>query len=395
MFHKMPLVLIGLIAIVIGLGQFIPLEVKQFLFACSLSIKSIILFLLPLVIFGLLFKTAVNLSRQATGVILIILAAVCCSNFAAAFLSHYVGSIVYHFDLSIAAPIEADALQPAWQWGLPQLIANDKAMFTAILFGIVFALLTPKRANSLADKLQRLVNHILKLFMYLIPVFVAGYLIKLESDGMINTILHDYAGIFLVVAAAQFTYIGFLYLLLSKGRLLVFFKSIKNMLPAAISGFTTMSSAASLPLSIAGVEANAKNKELARSIVPATVNIHLLGDCFAIPIFAYAVLKSFGMPEPSLMTYLIFTMYFVIAKFSVAAVPGGGIIVMLPILGTYLGFNAPMMSLITALYILLDPVITCANVLGNGAFARIIEVQLERGRYRAQTDSATGEFTKA
>lgn len=145
------------------------------------------------------------------------------------------------------------------------------------------------------------------------------------------------------------------------------------MLPAAISGFSTMSSAASMPLTIIGVENNAKNKDVALSVVPATVNIHLVGDCFAIPIFAYAVLKSFGMAEPSLFNYLIFTFYFVLAKFSVAAIPGGGIIVMLPILEGYLGFNGEMMSLITALYILFDPVITCANVFGNGAFAKMID----------------------
>ena len=107
--------------------------------------------------------------------------------------------------------------------------------------------------------------------------------------------------------------------------------------------------------------------------MPATVNIHLVGDCFAIPIFAYAVLKSFGMNEPSLLSYLTFSLYFVMAKFSVAAIPGGGILVMLPILESHLGFNAEMMSMITALYVLFDPVITCANVFGNGAFAKLID----------------------
>jgi Na+/H+-dicarboxylate symporter len=145
------------------------------------------------------------------------------------------------------------------------------------------------------------------------------------------------------------------------------------MLPAAISGFSTMSSAASMPLTIIGAENNAKNKDLVRSVIPATVNIHLIGDCFAIPILAYAVLKSFGMAEPSLLNYLTFSLYFVIAKFSVAAIPGGGILVMLPILEAYLGFSAEMMSLITALYVLFDPVITCANVLGNGAFAKMMD----------------------
>ena len=105
----------------------------------------------------------------------------------------------------------------------------------------------------------------------------------------------------------------------------------------------------------------------------ATVNIHLIGDCFAIPILAYAVLKSYGVTEPSLIHYTVFACYFVLAKFSVASIPGGGILVMLPILESYLGFDSAMLSLITALYILFDPVITCANVLGNGAFAKMMD----------------------
>jgi Na+/H+-dicarboxylate symporter len=74
-----------------------------------------------------------------------------------------------------------------------------------------------------------------------------------------------------------------------------------------------------------------------------------------------------------MLYYLIFAFHFVIAKFSVAAIPGGGIIVMIPILEKYLGFNSDMSSLITALYILFDPIITGINVLGNGAFAKVID----------------------
>ena len=104
-----------------------------------------------------------------------------------------------------------------------------------------------------------------------------------------------------------------------------------------------------------------------------TASIHLIGDCIAIPCFAFAILKSYGYPAPTFYTYLIFTIYFVIAKFSVAAVPGGGILVMLPVLEQHLGFNAEMLSLITALYILFDPVITSANIIGNGALTKFVD----------------------
>ena len=48
-------------------------------------------------------------------------------------------------------------------------------------------------------------------------------------------------------------------------------------------------------------------------------------------------------------------------------------IVMLPILESYFGFNAQMLSMIMSVYILFDPIMTCANVMGNGALAMIID----------------------
>ena len=56
---------------------------------------------------------------------------------------------------------------------------------------------------------------------------------------------------------------------------------------------------------------------------------------------------------------------------------------MLPILAAYLGFNVEMLSLITALYVLFDPVITCANVFGNGGFALVISKLVGRSFLKA------------
>lgn len=373
MFRKMPFILGVLIIVSILLDKFIPLEVKQALYGVSLSLKSLIIFLLPVIIFGLLFRSVVTLSKSASWVIGLILACVCLSNFTSTFLSHYVGMWVYNFDHTIALPNESQGLQALWTWELPKLIANDKSMFLAIACGFLMSFFWSHQAQKISEFLEKIVDKLLIVMTYIIPLFVLGFVMKLQYDGVISTIVEDYTLIFAIVALSQFSYILFAYFLLSKGKLGAFFSSVKNMLPAAISGFSTMSSAAAMPLTLIGVQNNVENKELCKSVVPATVNVHLLGDCFAIPIFAYAVLKNYGMDEPSLIAYVIFTFYFVLAKFSVAAIPGGGIIVMLPVLESHLGFNAEMMSLITALYILFDPVITTANILGNGAFAKMID----------------------
>ena len=372
MFRKMPIILIMIIFAIALFDNYLLPEVKSFCFAISLSIKTAIIFVLPFVIFSLLFKTAVQLAKQATKIIFLILVAVCCSNFLSTFLSHYVGTWIYHFDFTLGLPLNTTPLKPTWTIELPKLIANDKAMLTGLLLGIGLSFIRPQLANTLANKLDKIVTYLLKGITYLVPWFVAGFVIKLNAEGGIKLIAEQYVVIFALILVAQFTYILLLYFLANRCKVFAFLSALKNMLPATITGLSTMSSAAAMPLTLLATEKNTGKSLLARALIPTTVNIHLIGDCFAIPILAYAVLKSYGMAEPVFYQYLIFACYFVLAKFSVAAVPGGGIIVMLPILEYYLGFNAEMLSLITALYILFDPIITCANVLGNGAFAMMM-----------------------
>ncbi len=373
MFRKMPFILMLVIVMSLLLNHFISLEVKQALYAISLTVKSLIISVLPLIIFGLLFKTMLGLAQRATMVIMLILLCVCLSNTLSTFLSHFMGSWIYQLDLTIIQPKNSHTLVPTWSWSFPQWMANDKAMFLGIALGILFGRMKTTVAERLATKLDWLISKMLASFSYLIVLFVIGFVVKLEYDGVIHTIIKDYTFIFALIVLAQFSYIFFAYAALNRFNIAATLRCIKNILPAALAGFSTMSSAAVMPLTIAGAKNNAQDKTLAQSIIPATVNIHLVGDCFAIPILAYAVMKSFGVAEPSLLSYVIFMFYFVIAKFSVAAIPGGGIVVMLPILESCLGFNADMLSLITALYILFDPVITSANVLGNGAFAKGID----------------------
>ncbi|OYV47970.1 MAG: hypothetical protein B7X06_02240 [Verrucomicrobia bacterium 21-51-4] len=95
----------------------------------------------------------------------------------------------------------------------------------------------------------------------------------------------------------------------------------------------------------------------------------MLGDSFSVPIFAFAMLKSFGMAAPDFAHYFVFAAYFVVAKFSAAGVPGGLTIVLFPVLESCLGFSGEMLSMIMALNLLFDAELTSANILGNGAFA--------------------------
>ncbi|MGL5263990.1 MAG: cation:dicarboxylate symporter family transporter, partial [Candidatus Rhabdochlamydia sp.] len=212
MFRKMPLILLAIILLILLIDPFMPLYLKQFLYSLSLSVKSLIIFMLPLIIFMLLFKTISQLSRTATKMIFLILVALCCSNFLSTMISYQIGSIIYQLDLCITMPPDQINLMPIWSFALPKLIANDHAMFAGIFFGILFSLFKPALSLKISLYFEKAIQKMLNMLTFIIPIFISGFIIKLIHDQLIHTIIYDYSLIFILVAISQFIYIACIYL---------------------------------------------------------------------------------------------------------------------------------------------------------------------------------------
>jgi hypothetical protein len=352
----------------------IPYEAKSVIYALSLTIKSIILFMLPFIIFGLLFKTFVRLSDQAAGTFFLIFGSLCTSNFCNTFITHYVGSFIYHVDFSLHTILShGDSLEPYFTFLIPNFIKNEIALLGGIAVGLMMAAYDKKWALAISEKIDVLIKNLFSVVSFLTPLFIVGFVLKCASDGNLLTIVKNYSQILAIFIAYATLYTFMFFLIACRFSFMNCLSCLKNMIPAWLTAISTTSSVLTMPVTILSVEKNAKDKELAGSVISSTVNIHLLGDCLAIPLLAYAVLKNYGLAEPSLYSYFVFTIFFVIAKFSVAAVPAGGIIVMVPILEKYLNFTSEMSTLIITLYVIFDPIITGFNVLGNGALAKFID----------------------
>lgn len=378
MSRAMPFILCCIIGIVWVANPWIPLPVKSFFYALSLTLKSAILFVLPGVIFGLLFKSVVQMARSATHLIFLIIFFVCGSNLLAVLLSALPGQWIYGFDLSLIPPHGKNTLEPLWDLSFSPLISNDKALLAGMILGFVGAYTSPSRANKIGLFINNGISFFLKGFVFLIPFFVTGFFIKLKHEGLFHVVLKDYLQVFLAIIVIQCSYILGVGLALYRFNPLRMASGMAPFVPALISAFTTMSSAISMPLTLIGAQKTVKNKELISSMVPATSNVHLVGDCFTITLMAYAVLKSFGAPCPSWGQHMAYSLYFVVYVFSIAAVPAGGILAMLPLLQSNLGFHGEMLSLITALCILFDPFMTATNVFANGVFAQVIDRMVEK-----------------
>ncbi len=367
---KLLIILIFEIALIFIFGDMILPEITGFFYAISLTLKGILLMLLPFIIFVFLMHSMCQLRSGAIGFVILAFVMVVCSNFISTSLSGMLGEWgLNHIQQVAFVKANIVEIQAQWVFEFPKFLSNEIALFLGLFLGIVISFLQNQKLLRAVDVGHKIViGFFQKYFIPLIPLFVLGFLMKMSHDGILELIIRDYLPILLMICCFVLTYIILLYGIVAKFNLRVWFRSIKNMFPAMITGFSAMSSASALPLIIEGVRQNTKH-HYGSSVAPITVNIHLIGDCFALPIFAFGIMISFGMPLPPIEQYLLFTVFFVLAKFAVAAVPGGGVFVMLPILEKYLGFNGEMLSLITALYILFDPIVTACNVLGNGAFA--------------------------
>jgi Na+/H+-dicarboxylate symporter len=373
----MPLVFLAVLLGAALFGSMVPYEVKSTLYAVSLLIKEILITLMPLIIFSLVFNAVVRLGYGALKYAILVTVLVCCSNFVNTMISYVLSCFTVGVDLcsQVQVPTASGGqLAPAFEIAAsPKLVSNAGALAAGIVCGLCLGITKgPKMAQLTRQTmvaLETVAKWVFKIIIPLIPLFIAGTALKLQHDGVLKSICEQYFPVLCIFVTSACSYVLLQFFAMSGFRMAIAAQFIKNTLPAMVTAFGSASSAAALPLSIKAAEKNLQEKANAGAIVPAVVNIHLVGDCFFLPLSAIAVMMSFGMEFPSIFQYMIFAAHFVLAKFAVAAVPGGGVLVMIPVMQSYLGLSSDMLALVTAIYMLFDPLITTCNVAGNSCFA--------------------------
>ena len=367
-----------LVAAAFLLGDVVPYKIRSFCYALSLSIKEVLVFILPWLVYSILFHSTSNLhGANAVKTSLLLMAMVLISNTTSVGISHLLGMYVVNDIVQhglVAGAVNARALAPAYNtFALPQLISCTTAMVLGFLSGVVLPRIFGNyRVQVISKKLYSTsVFALEKAFAPVLPLFIVGFTFKIHSDGALDVLKNNYQ-IMLCTLVPACTYVLLLYFLGSGFSVKKTATSVRRMLPAALTGFATMSSLLAMPLTLAAVKKNTGNSGVADIAVPGSVNIHLVGDCFFTVVLLLLLASAFGTAE--LITasdYAHFLLYVVLMKFAEAAVAGTGLLLMFPTMEQYLHFTPVMLSLSTTLYILMDPVITVVNIMGNGAFSAI------------------------
>jgi Na+/H+-dicarboxylate symporter len=373
MLKSLPIQLIIAILTAFFLGDSLSLEMTRLFFTLSCGLKEMLMVILPFIIFSYISAAILSLEQRAPLLILGILVLVILSNAFMVLFSCGIGVSLLPL-VTVGGPAVLcevkDAVTPLFSLNFPQILAPDQAMIIGMGVGLFFSFFKVPLVTVFTQSMRDYVTAFLhKTFIPLLPLYVFGFVLKMEHEGTLSILFKNCGQIFGLLCFLLMGYVAFLYLMAAGFRFSRFVELLRTMLPAGVTGFSTMSSAATMPVTLEATEKNMGDAQFTQLIIPTTVNIHMTGDALAIPILGIAVLMLSGAPLPTFENYLLFTVYFCIAKFSAAGIPGGTIIVMLPILQKYLGLSPEMASLITTIYIIQDPIFTSANVMGNGAFA--------------------------
>jgi Na+/H+-dicarboxylate symporter len=352
------------------LNNIMPLELKQLFLSISLSMKELLMFMIPLIIFSSVYTAFSKIRGNAIFFVVLLLGTIVLSNFASVSIAGIFSYLMLSPNTtSIHNPHEIIELAPLWKFAIPKLLSNNLVLLFSLVLACINNQVIEKFANKASKKITKFVDLFLKkFFIPLLPIFIFGFLIKLLHDDIIGDVLSVNPKAFFFMIVTLISYLVFI-LIMTK---ILYKKNIKkimqNIMAPAVTAFTSMSSAAALPFSINAAESNTGNKSVADVVMPATANVHMIGDSICIPILSMILLTAFGHQMPTFSAYLIFAVTFVITKFSGAGVPGGSILVMLPVLESCLGFTSEMAALITICYMLLDPICSTGNVVGNNIF---------------------------
>ena len=104
----------------------------------------------------------------------------------------------------------------------------------------------------------------------------------------------------------------------------------------------------------------------------------MLGDAVTVPILAVVTLYLFQGTVPAFPSFLKFMLYYSTTMLAASGIPGGGIMVTIPILKSILGCSDSMISIMITLHLLQDGFGTGGNVMGDGAIIIMINNILKR-----------------
>ncbi|WP_103665178.1 dicarboxylate/amino acid:cation symporter [Gracilimonas amylolytica] len=251
-----------------------------------------------------------------------------------------------------------------------------QVVFVAILLGIGIIQIGGKKAETLTnffdafnDVIIRIVEIIMLTAPYGVFALMASLLIDLAGDDLGKALELLYAlgwyclAVLIGLTIHVFVVYASLFKATSNMKLSTFFRAIQ---PAMLLGFSTSSSAATLPVTMERVEKNlGVEDEVASFVLPIGATVNMDGTSLYQAVAAVFIAQALGM-DLTLVQQLTIVLTATAASIGAAGVPGAGIIMLVIVLESVQVPTAGI-ALILGVDRILDMFRTMVNITGDAA----------------------------
>lgn len=375
------LLILKLIAgIVLGmlLGLYAPHWLTQVLITFKALFGQLLFFTIPLLILFFITSGIAALPRNSGKLLGRTLGIAYLSTIAAGTFAFLIATVVIPMLAPAAANLASTQgvnLTPYIEMNIPPVFSVMTALALAFVFGLGIANTQAASLKQLSDQGRDIIQLLLtKVIIPLLPLYIAGVFAQMAAAGTVFVTLQTFGIVLIMALVLHWLWIIALFIMagLKAGKSPL--ALIKNMMPAYFTALGTMSSAATIPVSLQATKNNGVKNDVANFTVPLCATIHLAGSTITIVACAVAVMMMQNNLEiPSLFSMLPFILTLGVVMLAAPGVPGGAVMSAVGLLGTMLGFGESAIALMIALYMAQDSFGTACNVTGDGAIAVLVD----------------------
>jgi Na+/H+-dicarboxylate symporter len=334
-----------------------------------------IFYAVPLVIIGFIAPSITRLGHEASRMLLTAICIAYVSSVGAAFFSILLG---YTVSPMITVPLDVAGLheipKTLFVLDIPALMPVMTALVTAIVLGITTLWTKSHTMEALLKDFESIMLMVVQRFVVpILPLFIAGTFAQLAYEGSLTIQLPVFLKVILIALCGHFVWLTLLYSiagLISKRSPL---EVVRHYGPAYLTAVGTMSSAATLPVSLSCAR---QSKVLSRNtvdfIIPIGATIHLCGSVLTETLFCMTIAQLYGF-SLSFGTMFLFAILLGVFAIGAPGVPGGTVMASLGIVISVLGFQDTQTALLMAIFALQDSFGTACNVTGDGAIALMVD----------------------
>lgn len=257
------------------------------------------------------------------------------------------------------------------------LLISRKNMLPLIIFSLIFGACVNKigeKGKIISQGLDALAEVFLKivdLLMLYAPIGLGAYFAALIGEYG-QELLGSYAralAIYYPLCIVYFVTAFPLYAYIAGGKKGV--KSLKYIIPPAITAVATQSSLATLPVNLEACEKIGVPKDIREIVLPIGATAHMDGTVLSTILKISFLFGIFQVPFEGVGTYVSAILLSIAGGVVMSGVPGGGLIGEMLIVTMY-GFPPEAFPIIATIGYLVDPPATMINASGDTVAAMLV-----------------------